>query len=39
LLDWRLVSFALAAGLGLSYAMQPRETLRFFDEALRLLGA
>ena len=39
LLDWRIVSFALAAGLGLSYATQPQETLRFFDEALRLFGA
>ncbi|WP_206185297.1 SHOCT domain-containing protein [Sphingosinicella sp. CPCC 101087] len=39
LLDWRLIILALAAGLGLSYAIQPRETLRFIDEALRLLGA
>ena len=39
LLDWRFVPFAMAAGLGLSYAAQPRETLRFFDEMLRLFGA
>lgn len=39
LFDWKLVPLALAAGLGLSYASQPQETLRFFDEALRLVGA
>jgi hypothetical protein len=39
LVDWRFVPFAMAAGLGLSYAAQPRETLRFFDEMLRLFGA
>jgi hypothetical protein len=39
LFDWKLVPLALAAGLGLSYATQPQETLRFFDEALRLFGA
>ena len=39
LLAWRLVPVALAAGLLFSFATQPQETMRFFDEALRLLGA
>lgn len=39
LFAWRLVPIALAAGLLFSFATQPRETMRFFDEALRLLGA
>ena len=39
LFDWKILPFALAAGLGLSYATQPVETVRFFEEALRLFGA
>jgi hypothetical protein len=39
LFAWRLVPVALAAGLLFSFASQPQETMRFFDEALRLLGA
>ena len=39
LLGWKFVPVGLAAGLALSYASQPDETLRFFDEALRLFGA
>ena len=38
LFDWRLLPLGLAAGLGLSFAAQPQETMRFFDETLRLLG-
>ena len=38
LFDWRLLPLGLALGVGLSYASQPDETMRFFDEALRLLG-
>ena len=38
LFDWRLIPVGLAAGLGLSFASQPQETMRFFDDALRLLG-
>jgi hypothetical protein len=36
---WRIIPVGLLAGLGLSYASQPRETLRFFEDALRLFGA
>ena len=39
LFAWRLVPVALAAGLLFSFATQPQETMRFFDEALRLFGA
>jgi len=38
-LNWKFLPVGLAAGLGLSFASQPQETMRFFDEALRLLGA
>jgi hypothetical protein len=38
LLSWRFVPVGVIAGLGLSFASQPQETMRFFDEALRLLG-
>ncbi len=38
LLSWRFVPVGIVAGLGLSFASQPQETMRFFDEALRLLG-
>ena len=37
--DWRLLPLGLVLGLGLSYASQPQATIRFFDDALRLLGA
>jgi hypothetical protein len=39
LFDWRLLPLGLVAGLGFSFATQKQETIRFFDEALRLLGA
>lgn len=38
LFDWRLLPLGLALGIGLSYASQPDETMRFLDDALRLLG-
>ena len=36
---WKFLPVGLAAGLALSAAAQPNETIRFFDEALRLFGA
>ena len=39
MLSWKFVPVGLAAGIALSYASQPTETTRFFDDALRLLGA
>jgi len=39
LFGWKIIPVGILAGLALSYASQPRETLRFFDEALRLFGA
>ena len=38
LFGWKIIPVGIVAGLGLSYASQPRETLRFFDELLRLFG-
>lgn len=39
LLDWRLLMLGAFVGLGLSFASQPQETIRFFDDLIRLLGA
>ncbi|HEV2866591.1 MAG TPA: SHOCT domain-containing protein [Allosphingosinicella sp.] len=39
LLSWKFIPVGLALGLGLSFLSQPHDTVRFFDEALRLLGA
>ena len=39
LFAWRILPVGLAAGVAFSYATQPQETLRFFDQALRLIGA
>ncbi|WP_114954901.1 SHOCT domain-containing protein [Sphingosinicella terrae] len=39
LLGWHLVPIGVVAGLAVLFVAQPRETWRFFDEALRLLGA
>ena len=39
MLSWKFVPVGLAAGFALSYASQPSETMRFFGDALRLLGA
>lgn len=39
LFGWKILPIGLAAGLALSYAAQPQQTLRFFSDALRLFGA
>jgi hypothetical protein len=39
LFGWKVIPVGIVAGLALSYASQPRETLRFFDEVVRLFGA
>jgi hypothetical protein len=39
LFGWKIIPVGIAAGLALSYASQPRETVRFFEEAARLFGA
>jgi hypothetical protein len=39
LFSWRFIPVGIVAGLALSFASQPQETMRFFDEALRLFGA
>ena len=38
LLGWKVLVAGLGAGLALSFAAQPDQTIRFFDEALRLFG-
>ena len=35
---WKFILFSLAAGLGLSFATQPRETQQLFEQTLRLFG-
>jgi hypothetical protein len=39
MLGWKLLLVGLVAGIGLSFAAQPAETQRFFEQALRLIGA
>jgi len=39
LLNWRLIPVGVAAGIALSFAAQPQQTTRFFEDALRLFGA
>ena len=39
MLSWKFVLFSLAVGLAFSFATQPDETRRLFDQTLRLLGA
>jgi hypothetical protein len=39
MLGWKFLLFSLAAGLGLSFATQPRETSQMFEQTLRLFGA
>jgi hypothetical protein len=39
MLSWRFLLFSLVMGLGFSFAAQPDETLRLFDQALRYFGA
>lgn len=39
LLNWKFLLLGLVAGIGLSFFAQPTETQRFFEQALRLIGA
>jgi hypothetical protein len=39
LLNWRFLPVGMAAGLGLSWYAQPRETLALLEQAARYLGA
>jgi hypothetical protein len=39
LFSWRFIPVGVVAGLALSFASQPNETMRFFEETLRLFGA
>ena len=39
MLGWKFLLFSLAVGLGFSFATQPNETARLFDQTLRLFGA
>ena len=39
LFSWKFVPIGLVAGLALSFGAQPQETMRFFDQALSLVGA
>ena len=38
-LSWKFIPVGLAAGLALSFASQPRETMRFFSDLFSLFGA
>jgi hypothetical protein len=37
--SWAFLPIGLVAGLALSFGAQPEQTVRFFDQALRLFGA
>ena len=39
MLGWKFILFSLVAGLGFSYATQPVQTTRLFEQILRLFGA
>jgi len=39
MLSWKFVLFSLVTGLGASFAAQPDQTIRFFDQILRAAGA
>jgi hypothetical protein len=39
MLNWKFLLFSLVVGVGFSFATQPNETQRFFDQMLRLIGA
>ena len=39
MLNWKFLLFSLVVGLGFSYATQPNETARLFDQTMRLFGA
>ena len=36
---WKFILLSLVAGLGLSYAAQPNQTVHLFEQILRLFGA
>ena len=38
MLNWKFLLFSLLVGVGFSFAAQPNETERFFDQILRLFG-
>lgn len=39
MLSWKFLLFSLVMGLCFSFAAQPDETIRFFDQLLRAVGA
>jgi hypothetical protein len=39
MLNWKFLLFAFAAGLAFSYAAQPDETVRLFEQAAAAIGA
>jgi hypothetical protein len=39
MLGWKFILFSLVAGLGFSFAAQPRETAHLFEQTLRMFGA
>jgi hypothetical protein len=39
MLGWKFVLFSLVVGLAFSFATQPNETRRLFDQTVRLFGA
>lgn len=39
MLNWKFLLFSLVAGIGFSFATQPNETQRVFEQLLRLAGA
>lgn len=39
MLSWKFLLFSLVTGLGASFAAQPDQTIRFFDQILRAAGA
>jgi hypothetical protein len=39
MLGWKFILFSLVAGLGLSYAAQPVQTMHLFEQTWRLFGA
>jgi hypothetical protein len=39
ILSWKFLALGLVVGLGFSYGTQPDDTMRFFDQILRVFGA
>lgn len=37
--SWKFLPIGAVAGIALSFGIQPQETMRYFDQALRLVGA